>query len=242
MMKAWWWGPNFGDLLTPWILEQFGVSIEWCEPREAELFGVGSILHRVPSRFEGYIWGTGKMFNGNPHLTCDHDIDLGAAKVLALRGKITLQELSERYPLADQPVLGDTGLLVRQFLTQERAPDFDIGVLPHFDDHRLASVWPDGIKIDPMSGPDTVLPAIANCKRLVTSSLHGVVVADALGMDSMWCPYLPSADHAEKFHDYASVWEEGIKPMVWRKANPTQVQYKVEELMTTTEELFSGDV
>lgn len=229
-MKAWYWGPNFGDMLTPWILDQMDVPIEWTEPSQAELFGVGSIMHRIPSRFTGFVWGTGVMFPGNPHLGCDHDLDLSQAQVLALRGKDTAQVLG-----MDDVLLGDTGLLVKEVYQKKPQPAHKYGIIPHFDDHHLAALHPDACIIDPMAGPDIVVPAIANCGSIITSSLHALVVADALGLPSMWAPYNQTPEHARKFHDYHSIYSTELEPMVWRMAPQKEVRKKVEELAETVE-------
>ena len=51
-IKAYWWRPNikgrvnFGDELNPYIMEYVSKKkITWSTPEEAELFGIGSILH-----------------------------------------------------------------------------------------------------------------------------------------------------------------------------------------------------
>lgn len=233
-MRAWWWGPNFGDCLTWWLLSQLGIHIEWASPREAELFGVGSIAHRIPSNFEGFVWGTGAMFPGNPHLTCDHDVDLSRARVLALRGEDTLRWVGAH----PGPVLGDSGLVVRA-IAKRRTPKYRLSVLAHFDDHRLNERFEKARHIDVMSGPENIVPQIAECSRLVTSSLHGLVTADALGIESYWWPYDSSPEHARKFHDYASALGEPIEAHAWRLADQSSVDRIVDQLVGTVEEMKS---
>lgn len=228
-MRCFYWGPNLGDMLTPWILTQMDVPIEWSDPIDAELFGIGSILHRIPSDFEGYIWGTGMMYQGNPHLTCNHDLDISKADVLALRGHDTKNSVLPEF----SGPLGDTGLLVREVMHKKATPAHKYGIVPHFDDHHLAALHPDALIIDPMSGPEIVLPAIANCGSIITSSLHALIVADALGIPSMWCPYSPTPEHARKFHDYHSVFSTELEPMVWRMAPQKEVKSVIATLLPT---------
>jgi radical SAM superfamily enzyme YgiQ (UPF0313 family) len=58
MLKAWWAKmegyPNFGDLLTEYILNKRGVQVEYVpKPELADLIGCGSILDPVPDDFKG---------------------------------------------------------------------------------------------------------------------------------------------------------------------------------------------
>ena len=73
-------GRNFGDALTEVLFRELaGIDLRWAPPDQAQLFGAGSILHRLPAGYTGTVYGTGFMF---PHQTAD----LSGARVLALRG------------------------------------------------------------------------------------------------------------------------------------------------------------
>lgn len=232
-MKVWWWGSNFGDKLTEYILTNLGIPVTWVEPRQAEFFGIGSTVHRIPSRFEGHVWGTGTMFAGNPHLTCDHDPDLSSANVLALRGSDTKETLGETREI----LLADAGLALKAVAKRDKRPRHRLGVMPHFDDHHLAGLHPDALIIDPLSGPEIIVPALASCARLITSCLHGLVAADALGIESMWAPYSPTPEHARKFHDYNSVFKGDLEPMQWRLPDQKLVNDLSEQLVQALEDI-----
>ena len=73
-IKAYWWKPknenviNFGDELTPYIIEYVSKrKTKWSPPKDADMFGIGSILHsadRKKSIFRKsplHIWGTGAI-------------------------------------------------------------------------------------------------------------------------------------------------------------------------------------
>lgn len=235
-MRTWWWGNNFGDKLTEYILTRLGIDVTWVEPWDAEFIGIGSVAHRIPSNFEGYVWGTGVMFRGNPHLGCSHDLDLNRAKVLAVRGHDSREEM--RLPV-DTP-LGDAGLALRAVAKMDAVRRHKLGVLPHFDDHHLAALHPDALIIDPLSGPEIIVPALASCSRLITSCLHGLVAADALGLESLWSPYDPTPQHSRKFFDYGSGIDSDMEPMQWRLADQGSVEGVVQHLVTSLEDIDAG--
>ena len=65
-IKAYWWRPNikgrvnFGDELNPYIMEYVSKKkITWSTPEEAELFGIGSILH-FANREKKFLGGVSK--------------------------------------------------------------------------------------------------------------------------------------------------------------------------------------
>src|SRR5688572_10487213 len=97
---------NFGDKLTPVLLDYFGVTCEWSPPERAELIGIGSLLHKIPLRFSGIVWSTGALYG-------DERPDLSKARVLALRGKLTRSQVANH--VAATVCLGDGGLLASIF-------------------------------------------------------------------------------------------------------------------------------
>ncbi len=60
--------------------------------------------------------------------------------------------------------------------------------------------------ISPANDPITVLKEISSSKRIVTSSLHGMICADAFRIPRRVeaCPALESEGGLFKFHDYSS--------------------------------------
>ena len=220
-MRAFWdqdqGGRNFGDALTAVLFEHMlGVRLEWSEPEAADVFGVGSLAEAIPVGFTGIVFGTGKMF---AHTA----LDLSQARVLALRGPLTAEDSG-----ADCDLLGDPGLLVRDLPWGKVAPrDLGTAWLPHYVDERSGV----GYRIDILGGVPAVLDEVARCERIVTSSLHGLVLADAFGIPSLWDPCPAVAGEGFKFRDYAASYGETIRPGVWRMAPPDQVMRKHDALL-----------
>jgi pyruvyltransferase len=211
-VKAYWalgsGAGNFGDLLTPLVFQRYGIALEWVEREEADLFAIGSIAELIPHEFAGVVLGTGCMF--------EDAVAFPRANVVALRGVLTAR-LAGLHP----QLLADLGLLAPDLITRQRKRDMPIGTVRAGGDPRP----PMGVELDPLDG-DTVgmIEQAARCQRIVSSSLHGIVLADALGIVNMWDPY-PTAPPF-KFRDYASAYGERIEPWTWRLADQAQVQRK----------------
>jgi hypothetical protein len=172
---------NLGDQLTPLLLKHFaGLDVQWAPPAEADIVCCGSVLDVLPrSGWRGTVIGAGQLHRGTV-------TDLRDANVLAVRGMLT----RERVQCAGTPVVGDPGLLASELVTP--VPNsIELGVLPHWSDHEL---WlfeqANALKykyavptlIDITGDPLDVIRQIGSCRKVVTSSLHGVVVADAFGI------------------------------------------------------------
>lgn len=219
-MKIYWWRPepdyprsadaaislrgprirNFGDELTHLIMKKMGHTYEWASPCASELVITGSILEHLPDHhWAGTVCGAGKLYE-------DSRIHLSDARVIALRGKLTLAGCRG---VKGTPVLGDPGLLVPRWIRQPVAK-YDLGVLPHWNDRHLRHRFSYGHFIDPLWPPEKVIEEIASCRRLVTSSLHGMIVADAYGIPRQIEQDERAHEHGGdfKFRDYASVYDE----------------------------------
>jgi hypothetical protein len=169
-------------------------------PAEARLAGVGSILGSMPPQFDGAIWGSGLMQ--------DRSYPLPRAKVLAVRGHLT----RERIGAPDGVALGDPGLLVARRV-QQSAARWDVGLIPHAD-HRSHAAFQalaetTGLRvrlIDVRRTASRTVREIAACTAVVTTSLHGLVTADAIGIPAVWTTLDPPLSGGDfKFFDYESV-------------------------------------
>lgn len=211
-MRAYWWIPptdsgasvNFGDDLTRFILESEGYSHEWSAPDGAELVLTGSVLEHLPAHWAGTVCGAGKLHERTR-------VHLADARVFALRGRLTLAGATG---VRKDVALGDPGLLVPRWVRQPQAKH-NLGVLPHWTDGELYQRFPYGRLIDPRQPAQDVVQQIAECKALITSSLHGAIVADAFGIprQAELAPAM-TGDHSHdggdfKWRDYTSVYGEG---------------------------------
>jgi hypothetical protein len=205
-MKAHWYRRvvNFGDQLTPWLIRRLlRVPVTWAPPRSARIFGVGSIAQLIPPGYRGVVWGTGKIReHQRPHLD--------EAQVLALRGPLT----------GSANLYADPGVLAG--LDVPAVPVHEVGVISHYIEplpHR-------GHRIDVGAPVETVIAEAAKCQSIITSSLHGLILADSLGVPSKWVYSDRVVGAGFKFRDYAASFDEDISPGRWRQAPPALVAAK----------------
>jgi hypothetical protein len=198
-VHAYWWNalPNWGDKLNWTLLTHLDAAPAWRSPADAELVVVGSVLEHLPKGWSGTVCGAGKLHEHS-------DVDLSNARVLAVRGKLTAKAKG----VPKDVVLGDPGLLVPYWIRQWPAK-YELGIVPHWSDTELAERFPHGHVIDITQRPEDVVSEIAKCKRIVSSSLHGIIVADAYGIprQAELFPQAAKEGGDFKFRDYASVYD-----------------------------------
>lgn len=202
--RVFWWNDtkNFGDLITPFLLRQIGIIPLLKPAKRADLLGAGSILELLDQDYPGIIWGSGKMHE-------HQETYLPHAYFLGVRGHLTRTALD----LPNDTPVGDPGLLMSDYV-KRKAPTVDIAVIPHFS-HQQED-WVQNLReektkyslqiIDVSQSPVKVVEKISQARYVLTTSLHGLICADALGVPAAWALPEPTLAGATfKFRDYASV-------------------------------------
>lgn len=164
------------------------------------------------------VWGTGIQQDSG---------DLSPVKALrtidvrALRGKVTHDILKRLGLLSSthETVYGDPGLLYPILLDAMPEKTHQLGLIPHFKDaeigRRILSKLVDAglkIKLIDVMNPDPVetLRQIASCETILSSSMHGCIVSDGMGIPNRQL-YLSDygigkEDSLLKFRDYYSAF------------------------------------
>ena len=177
--------PNFGDWLSPAVCEFLsGRRVVHTEFARCDLVAIGSLLQRSAERFwhrRVHVWGTGFIAAQKPAASRHH--------YHALRGPASAA-LIENHRIT---VFGDPGLLVdRIFERPSPARRISLGIVPHYRDREDASILalhraiPGSRLIDVFEPAASVVQQIASCDFVVSSSLHGLVVADSYAIPNLW--------------------------------------------------------
>jgi hypothetical protein len=137
---------------------------------------------------------------------CRDDWINPAAQMLAVRGPLTRLRALECGASCPE-IYGDPALLLPRFYSPRAAARVRLGVVPHyFDKPRIAAHWrpPQGCAlIDIQQGIERVIDEIACCDRILSSSLHGLIVAHAYGVPAMWVKFGDTLlGDGSKFRDY----------------------------------------
>ena len=213
---------NFGDWLSPMLCEAVsGRKIEYAKLQCCDLVAVGSILQRLKNHFwthRVHVWGSGLIEKHSPFRTPHY--------IHAVRGKLTAATLRNQKIEA----LGDPGLLSAILLpNQTIEKKFRVGVVPHYVDQQDPAIveflkQPGTTFIDIFSETIDFLEQVARCEIILSSSLHGLIIADALQVPNAWLKLSQRVRGNDyKFADYYSVFElENIKPYPFSSATTTK--------------------
>jgi pyruvyltransferase len=196
------------------LLRHHGIPCEWAPPEHAEIIGIGSVLEKVPETFRGTLWTTGFKFEQSRG-------NFPVAKVLAVRGKLTRERI--QCSDMDHVALGDAGLLCDEFNTAPRKR-YKLGIIPHFMDaddpsvKAIRALSSEISMIDVCAETKEVIRSAGECEHILSSSLHGLILADSLGIPNRWIQFPNSAKLIEgegfKFRDYYSNFDIAPGPFV----------------------------
>lgn len=196
MIRTWWPTTprpgNVGDIITPVVLGGLGVPVTWASLDKAGLISTGSIVGHARARHT--VYGSGAMWRG--------DRPDPEARYLAVRGPLTA-ELVRRNGGECPDVYGDPALLLPHVHDAPVEKRHDLGIVPHYIDADLVT---EGHTIHPVrANPLDVVDEIRACHAIVSSSLHGIIIAHAYGIPAAWVKLSDRlTGDGTKFHDYAA--------------------------------------
>jgi hypothetical protein len=207
-LTAWWWRTkdNYGDILVPHILSYVsGREVVFANAMDAEIISIGSVMDVVNKRVREtdnpvYVWGSGMMES------ISMNISRGAALTL-VRGPLTATRLKmDDLPMGDPGLLADEALDIKTSVKTHK-----FGIIPHWTHNNVAEVeelisgLPNAAHINMITQDvHQTTQDIANCDVILSSSLHGLIVADSLGVPNIWIDTGSIAQTTRfKFFDYA---------------------------------------
>lgn len=180
-MKVWWLGSdkgqgNFGDILTPFILNYFNIKYEYTNHyKNANAISVGSIARRAGNRVK--VLGSG-IISRTDKLSANADWKF-------VRGPYTRERV--RFFGGDCPeVYGDPALLL-PLIVEPSQKKYEVGIVPHNVDYSYVlenynnNIIPLGTK-----NYTNVIDKITQCESIISSSLHGIICAHAYGIPAAW--------------------------------------------------------
>lgn len=222
----WWYEENFGDALTPYLIKKLSgkhvVYSCWHRPYfkvEAKrlfysitqfkkydfrrlcwpikdkpvVLGVGSILWLSLPNY--HIWGSG-FLRANDRFK--------GGKLYAVRGKYSAKKLVKMgYP--ECKVYGDPALLL-PLIYKPQKKEGGGGIIPHYTEYEdFKKNYPDNkiINLNTYNIEKTI-DEICSCDYILSTSLHGVIVAHAYGIPALWVKKKQLATDDFKYKDYFS--------------------------------------
>lgn len=226
--------PNMGDLLNKDMLEAvFNIQVQNSGIYHANLTAIGSgmsdnlfsknkklymkqLLYRPFMNKEHHFWGTGFLSYPNGK---DNSFLFQKNIIHSLRGEMTKRRVEEILGKELDIPLGDGGLLAERWVKEPVAKKNRIGIIPHFreKDHpiimEMLGHYPDSLVIDLGEAPLEVVKKIASCETVISSSLHGLIIADSFHIPNVHMTLYPYGERivgdGYKFADYYSAF--GLK-------------------------------
>jgi pyruvyltransferase len=248
-MTAYWYreAVNFGDLITPLVLRHYGYWPVYESPSLAQLVAAGSVLEHLRNDFSGIILGSG-FISASSRMTFPN------ANILAVRGKMTRERLGPGRGLV---ALGDPGILASQLMSKRQAKACVLGIISHYADkgntildHLARKLKPEVTLIDVQRQPAQVFTAIDRCQHILSSSLHGLIVSDSLGIPNAWYYSNRLWGGRFKFDDYYSSLDLASERPIILSGNETLEELvaltsakpceKIEKLKLSMHEFWSG--
>ena len=191
---------NFGDILNPYLVEKLSGIPPVRVKRGPRIIAIGSIVKFAkPGTI---IWGS-----GTPRMSDRLSAD---ADYRSVRGPLT-RDLVLRSGGKVDPVYGDPALLMPLIYQPVLAPKkHRVGLILH-QIHLNNPPRIDGVHIISPTrvGHDEIeafIDEVASCEHIVSTSLHGLVIAHAYGIPARWA--VMGADEPQvagdgtKFHDH----------------------------------------
>lgn len=218
--------PNMGDLLNRDIIKKcFGYDVVRNTYLTGEISGIGSGLGNytyedvawknvlkaltAPLYPQVYIWGTGFI--------CYREQDTKFYKknttICAVRGELSKSRVEKLVGHKLDVPMADAGILASYLLDQVPSKKYDVGIIAHYKEQNspvfgeLLQRFPNSIFVDVRQSPYEVTCRIAECKTVISSSLHGLIIADSLGIPNR---HIVVSDNllgdGFKFDDYYSAY------------------------------------
>lgn len=175
---------NFGDYLSLKVVERIvGDSVFVCDRMRtggqgSKLLAIGSIFYAAAEN--DVIWGSG--INGRD-LTKKYFFQ--HLDVRAVRGPLSRRYLKEWFNIDAPEIYGDPGLLFPYLFPEFKkmeTPLYDYIVIPHYSEIGLFPKMESDQIVYPTEPWDEVIRKILASRFVISSSLHGLVIAEAYGI------------------------------------------------------------
>jgi len=223
---------NLGDALNKDILGCLGAEYCCVDFNEANLVAMGSILHNIitdkkPAKYAYHeyidVWGSGFIKSND----CEQEYFIKKVNIHALRGKLSKARCEDILGhKLDGIALGDPALLTSRAITVDDVEKkYDVGVIPHYVDRDSDLLNKTKLQnksyriIDVQGDTRQICREICECRLILSSALHGLIVADSYGIPNRWIRFSDNIIGGNyKFNDYYSVFNiEGLEPIDLRK-------------------------
>lgn len=221
MISCYWWDTslNFGDWIGPWIISLKSgknvVNTKNIESNSSTIFSVGSILHHLPqSSGKVAVWGSGLIKPITWRKSWNLKRKMKDVDFIAVRGRLTHQEITSKLKVDVPEIFGDPALLLSKYYTPKIKKNKKIVLCPHYshyEDLKQNFLQYDNVNVINLKrDPRDVIEDIVNAEICVSSSLHGLIIAQTYGIPWIWVRFEDNklAGDCFKFYDFFSTLKD----------------------------------
>lgn len=230
--KLYYWGghKNFGDELSLYLVEKItNRKFKAASVDDEKLIAIGSLLENRLLRTKSLVWGTGTLtgtsivppkkkifplrrFCQTTKYLISNRFGSNFAKFYAVRGPLTatfVRECGFNCP----SVYGDPAVLLPRYFSPSIEKEYNVGLILHhtqenFFDKKILSDY--GIRLisilrEGNQDIEDFVTEVCSCERIFSTSLHGLIIAQAYGINAQWirlANFPIHGDECHKFYDY----------------------------------------
>lgn len=194
---------NFGDYLSLKLVEKIiGGPVEVYKKNpfkeRRKLLAIGSILYFANQN--DVVWGSGT----NGKIADIKKYNFTKLDVRAIRGPLSRKFLIENFDVDCPEIYGDPALLVPYLFPKfkkKKYPSHPYIIIPHYSEKKF---FPQGVYANvvyPTDPWDQIIEKILDSQFVISSSLHGVILAEAFGIPARYLR-ITENEPILKYNDY----------------------------------------
>ena len=218
---------NFGDELSPYLIQRITGKPVTPTSEPFGLYSIGSILDWDVMHSNCHVWGSGTLTSNSLSL-CPHLFPLSRSFKTILRRLRTNNPLEAniyavRGPLTRQQILniggkcpetfGDPAILLPFYFNPPKQPTHSVGMVLHHSQEdwknlkriKECGIFPISIHCNGEKAIESFISNLCQCEVIFSTSLHGLIVAQAYGIKAQWITLKNKPIHRDathKFMDY----------------------------------------
>lgn len=195
-------GDYLGKVVVDWMLDKKGLSLDDEVSKTKHLITIGSGGLKMFQ--DATIWGTG-IYGGHTNKWSErfHNAKHRHLDIRAVRGPLTREifmDLGHKCP----EIYGDPAIIMPLIYQPERINKVhEYMIIPQYVQESLVRRYIKSDAIISMNSDDykSVIDKIVSCNYVISSSLHGIILAEAYGVPAIYFNGKPGRQQF-KFKDY----------------------------------------
>jgi hypothetical protein len=229
---------NFGDCITPYFLNKYCDKKSYSfnfDSTTPKIISCGSIMRLCNEN--SIVYGAGIR---------DINQNIQPGNIELVRGPLTRKRLTD-IGCYIYPNYGDPGLLLPLYFNPIMKKKYKLGIIPHvvhYKDIVNKYKYKDDVLIINLktNNVEYVIKQILSCDKIISSSLHGLIVSDAYNIPNKWIKFDNKINGDDtKFYDYFSSVERQDRKYINCFNNKNIFSYDLDKLITKVNISFDID-